>query len=455
MNSEGVVWEEEYIEDALFPNPYYATGFPVTEAYWSEVMVAGIPQDVLWQCFQRRCLTYTPGNIAGWQVEVGNVGLHYYDWRYDDAPATPTATSTTPEPTATATTAPTATSTPVPTTDQLYTAFLSGDEEVADVETEATGAAWFHVSADGASVRFQVTVADIENITAAHIHLGDPGDTGPVVLTLFDGGGAAVTPPHQLVEGTFDADGLEGPLEDQPLAALLNALAAGDAYVNIHTSQYPNGEIRGQIAVGAELLLRADLSGENEADPVDTDASGVALLYYDAAAGTLEYQLRVIDLQEATAAHIHLGDPGQNGPVVAPLFSSDTAPPAIDGVLAEGAVRSTDLQGDLTGASARAAGLRTGDRPCLHQRPLRRPSWRGTARPGRALEWRRRHDRLRGRPCRRQRNRPGADRCRRRGALSLGRRAATCPTNSLSLRPTTRQRPTFISPLPVKTATSS
>src|SRR5207302_953615 len=28
------------------------------------------------------CLTYTPDNPAGWQVEAGNVGLHYYEWRY-------------------------------------------------------------------------------------------------------------------------------------------------------------------------------------------------------------------------------------------------------------------------------------------------------------------------------------------------------------------------------------
>ena len=71
MNSEAVVWEDEaFIDDLLFPNPYYATGFPVTEAYWSAVLVAGIPQDVLWQCFQRRCLTYTPGNAAGWKVEA-------------------------------------------------------------------------------------------------------------------------------------------------------------------------------------------------------------------------------------------------------------------------------------------------------------------------------------------------------------------------------------------------
>jgi hypothetical protein len=48
------------------------------------VQVAGTPTDVLLQCFERRCLTYTPGNPDGWQVEAGNVGRHYYEWRYGE-----------------------------------------------------------------------------------------------------------------------------------------------------------------------------------------------------------------------------------------------------------------------------------------------------------------------------------------------------------------------------------
>jgi hypothetical protein len=54
MNAEGPVWENgAIVEDLLFLNPYYATGYPITEAYWSVVPVAGEDQDVLWQCFER------------------------------------------------------------------------------------------------------------------------------------------------------------------------------------------------------------------------------------------------------------------------------------------------------------------------------------------------------------------------------------------------------------------
>ena len=83
MTSSGRVWDgERLVHDRLFENPYYATGRPISEAYWTTVHVGGTQRDVLLQCFERRCLTYTPENPAGWQVEAGNVGQHYFSWRY-------------------------------------------------------------------------------------------------------------------------------------------------------------------------------------------------------------------------------------------------------------------------------------------------------------------------------------------------------------------------------------
>lgn len=83
MNSEGLVYQNgEYISASLFANPFIATGYPLTEAYWTTVDVGGQPTTVLIQCFERRCLTYTPGNPKDWQVESGNVGQHYFQWRY-------------------------------------------------------------------------------------------------------------------------------------------------------------------------------------------------------------------------------------------------------------------------------------------------------------------------------------------------------------------------------------
>ncbi len=60
----------------------YAAGLPLTEPYWTKVKVSGLDKDVLVQAFERRVLTYTPSNPDGFQVEMGNVGLHYVSWRY-------------------------------------------------------------------------------------------------------------------------------------------------------------------------------------------------------------------------------------------------------------------------------------------------------------------------------------------------------------------------------------
>ncbi|HEX6289239.1 MAG TPA: PPC domain-containing protein [Herpetosiphonaceae bacterium] len=64
----------------------FAMGYPVSEPYWTKVKVGGVERDVLVQAFQRRVLTYTPTNPEGWKVEMGNVGRHYYTWRYGKQP---------------------------------------------------------------------------------------------------------------------------------------------------------------------------------------------------------------------------------------------------------------------------------------------------------------------------------------------------------------------------------
>ncbi|NWJ95622.1 MAG: hypothetical protein HXX20_07550 [Chloroflexi bacterium] len=65
----------------------FALGYPISEPYWSQVRVAGVDQVVLMQLFERRVLTFTPGNAPAWQVEMGNIGRHYYQWRYESGSA--------------------------------------------------------------------------------------------------------------------------------------------------------------------------------------------------------------------------------------------------------------------------------------------------------------------------------------------------------------------------------
>jgi hypothetical protein len=101
LNSSGTIFGGSYVQGKLFDPTFFATGYPITEAYWAQVKVGGQEKWVLMQCFERRVLTYTPDNPESWKVEMGNIGRHYYDWRYSAAPQPqPTVPSTpTPAPT--------------------------------------------------------------------------------------------------------------------------------------------------------------------------------------------------------------------------------------------------------------------------------------------------------------------------------------------------------------------
>lgn len=83
-NISGFIWNgsANVTGKVLFDNPVYVLGRPLTEAYWIRAVVRGVEQDVLVQLYERRVLTYTPANPAGFKVEMGNVGQHYYRWRY-------------------------------------------------------------------------------------------------------------------------------------------------------------------------------------------------------------------------------------------------------------------------------------------------------------------------------------------------------------------------------------
>ncbi len=61
-----------------------AFGYPVTDPYWITAKVGGQDKDIMVQIFERRVVTYTPSNPAQYQVEMGNVGQHYFQWRYPE-----------------------------------------------------------------------------------------------------------------------------------------------------------------------------------------------------------------------------------------------------------------------------------------------------------------------------------------------------------------------------------
>jgi hypothetical protein len=57
-------------------------GYAKSEPFLATVKVGGAPKQVMVQVFERRVLTYTPDNPDAFKVEMGNIGQHYYRWRY-------------------------------------------------------------------------------------------------------------------------------------------------------------------------------------------------------------------------------------------------------------------------------------------------------------------------------------------------------------------------------------
>jgi hypothetical protein len=144
---------------------------------------------------------------------------------------------------------------------------LAGEHELPTPRiTNAHGIAKFTVNSEGTVITYHVNVAQINNVTQAHIHLGPANGTGPVVAWLYPPGSTTAGPPGAgpsnglLARGTITAANLVGPLAGQPLSALIDAMTAGNTYVNVHTSDgvdppdtgpgdFPGGEVRNQIRV--------------------------------------------------------------------------------------------------------------------------------------------------------------------------------------------------------------
>ena len=121
---------------------------------------------------------------------------------------------------------------------------LSGSQSVPAVKTVAKGDATFTLSKDGKALSYMVTVSDIENVTAAHIHLGKKGKNGPPVA-LITNDKKANKFSGTLAEGTTTEKELMGSLMGKSVKDLIKQIKKGNAYVNVHTDKYPDGEIRG------------------------------------------------------------------------------------------------------------------------------------------------------------------------------------------------------------------
>ncbi len=177
------------------------------------------------------------------------------------------------------------------TAQERFRADLDGAQLAPPVATNARAWATVQLQAD-LSLSYRLEALGLAG-TEAHLHLGAPGASSPILATL--GGGpsswSGVTPPL----ASADAD----------------ALRAGGAYFDVHSALHPAGEIRGQLAA-APTSFAAFATGAQQTPPNASaaTASGVFTVNPDR---TLSYEIHATGIL-STATEIHVAAPGMPGP---------------------------------------------------------------------------------------------------------------------------------------------
>lgn len=191
---------------------------------------------------------------------------------------------------------------------------LNGAQTVPPLMSMGAGLATLEVNQETGAIKGMVLLegfghSDSTQVTAAHIHVGGVGETGPVALPLPGNNHIRKVPNNAR-------------LSSEQLNAFLN----NDLYINIHTQANPAGEIRGQILAQRLLHIYTELDSSQTVPPTPASAgSGTAMLTVNLLTGELSGEIMVEGLDEISNAHIHQAIIGENGPVVVPLDIIDNS----------------------------------------------------------------------------------------------------------------------------------
>jgi hypothetical protein len=128
---------------------------------------------------------------------------------------------------------------------ERFRAKLDGKYEVPPVNSTAEGVAVFKVKYR--TFNYMINITGIKDVSGAQIHTGKKGENGDPIVDLLKTGEMNKTLGGVTIEGKFNASAFEGSMKGNPISDLGVAMVTNGTYVNIHTSDYPQGEIRGQI----------------------------------------------------------------------------------------------------------------------------------------------------------------------------------------------------------------
>jgi hypothetical protein len=136
---------------------------------------------------------------------------------------------------------------------------LKSFQEVPAVSSVASGRFKATLDAASGSIAYELSYSGLEGtVTMSHIHLGQHGVNGGIMVWLCQTATnvdptalSPSCPQSGTVSGVIQAANVVGPsgqgVAAQEFAEMVAALRAGVAYVNVHSSKFPAGEIRGQL----------------------------------------------------------------------------------------------------------------------------------------------------------------------------------------------------------------
>jgi len=185
-----------------------------------------------------------------------------------------------------------------PTTSVTLAAVMSGDQELPPTITGALGNGTLTLESPTRVLSGSFTVNGM-SATAGHVHLGNTGANGAVIVPMTSTGAGIFTVPT----GTVLTE------------AQATAFASGGLYFNAHSTDNPGGEVRGQI--GREVFA-AQMSAAQEVPTNASTATGNALLSFDPVTKRIEGRMTLTGMT-AVAGHIHTGALGANGAVIFPM----------------------------------------------------------------------------------------------------------------------------------------
>ncbi len=208
---------------------------------------------------------------------------------------------------------------PPTTTATTLTAVLRSSQEIPPTTSTATGTATVTVDAARTTIIVTLDTTGLTNVTASHIHFGKAGESGGVMFSLF---AAPATFSSPLTKTLTSAD-FTATTGASTFADAVQAILAGNAYINVHTQANLGGEIRGQIGPASLAAVTMTGAQEFQIPAVVTANSGNATVKFDSTQSTITVTVNNAGLTNVTASHIHAGKVGKNG---SPIFSLFAAP---------------------------------------------------------------------------------------------------------------------------------